>query len=186
MNGRVARNGKYENRYYSCTGYIQFRDCDCLTVRQDLAEEVVVTHLLGLLDEDELSRRITERAGARVVLLKQEAAAQESRLAEIDHQLTRIRQDYRQGRIDADTFAELRAEIMAEKGTLLSTLLANRASVSAAESDALPGGDPRPAVSLLRAWHDLSYHQRKQVIHLLTERIEWDCHTRRITVRTVV
>lgn len=34
MNGRVCRNGKYENRYYACTGYIQFRDCDGLTVRR--------------------------------------------------------------------------------------------------------------------------------------------------------
>jgi hypothetical protein len=43
MNGRVCRNGKHENRYYACTGYIQFQDCDCPSVRQETLEHAVVT-----------------------------------------------------------------------------------------------------------------------------------------------
>lgn len=162
---------RYENRYYACTGYIQFRDCDCPSVRQDVVEQVVVTHLLPLLDEAELNRRITVRLGARVTLLKQEGAAIESRLAEVDPQLTRVRHDYRQAKIDADTFTELRTEIEAEKGTLVQTLTEKRAALATAESG---------------AWQNLTFPQKKQVIHRLTARVEWDFRTRRITVRTAI
>lgn len=186
MNGRVCRNGKYENRYYVCTGYIQFKDCTCLTVRQDQLEEAVVAHLLPLLDEEELNRRITERVGARVELLKQQVSSLESRLEDVEQQLGRVRQDYRKAKIDADTFNDLRSEIEAEKAALSSTLSEARVALAADEYDAQAGNQVRQAVSLFRVWKSLSYPQKKQVIHLLTERIEWDYHLRRVTVRTAV
>lgn len=186
MNGRVCRNGKYENRYYVCTGYIQFHDCTCLMVRQDQLEEAVVSHLLPLLDENELNRRITERMGARVELLKQQVAALEACLEDSEQQLGRVRQDYRKAKIDADTFNELRSEIEAEKATLANTLSEAEVALAAAEYDAQGSIEVRQAVGLFRVWENLRLPQKKQVIHLLTERIEWDYHQRRLTVRTAV
>jgi site-specific DNA recombinase len=186
MNGRVCRNGKYENRYYACTGYIQFRDCDCLTVRQDKLEEAVVANLLPLLDEAELNRRIRERAGTRLDGLRDEVATLETHLRELDQQLSRVRQDYRQAKIDADTFNELRGEIEADKATVVMSLNDNKSELIRVEAASRVGEDVRQAVNLLRAWKGLSYTQRRQVIHLLTERIVWDYDSQQVTVRTVV
>ena len=186
MNGRVSRNGKYENRYYACTGYIQFRDCDCLTVRQDQLEKAVVNHLLPLLDEGELSRRIAERSGATIDLLRQEVTGLEARQHELTQELSRVRQDYRRGKIDADTFNELRSEIDSDKAAVENSLTIKKSDLVLAQEDSRVGQQVQQAVNLLRAWEGLSYAQRRQVIHLLTERILWDYHTKQLTVQTAV
>ncbi|HYF90950.1 MAG TPA: recombinase family protein [Symbiobacteriaceae bacterium] len=186
MNGRVARSGKHENRYYACTGYIQFRDCDCLTVRQDVLEELVVSHLLPLLNETELHSRVTKRIGATIDLLKQEMASLEDRLGGIEQELARIRQDYRKARIDAETFNDLRTDIGAEKSMLSETFARREAELARADFDARTTDHVRRAVELFQVWQDLSYAQRKQVVHLLTERIEWNHQCKQVTVKTMV
>jgi site-specific DNA recombinase len=186
MNGRVARNGKYENRYYACTGSIQFRDCDCLSVRQDKLEEAVVRNLIPLLDEDELARRIADRTGVALELLRQEVAGLESRKHDLEQQLTHVRQDYRQQKIDADTFNDLRSEIEADKATVESSLASKTTNLLVAQTDAKVEEEVRQAVNLLRSWEGLSYSQRKQVIHLLTEQIVWDYESQQLTVQTAV
>jgi len=186
MNGRVSRNGKYENRYYACTGSIQFRDCRCLTVRQEQLEGAMVAHLLPLLDENELNLRITEQMGAALDLLKVEVSGLESRLTEIGQELARVRQDYRKNKIDADTFNGLRVEIEAEQKSLSNTLADKKMNLAKAESDAQVCGDLRKAVELIRVWQDLTLVQKKQVVHLLTERIEWDYRSQQLTMRTTV
>lgn len=186
MNGRVCRNGKYENRYYACTGYIQFRDCDCLTIRQEALESAVVAHLLPLLNEDELSRRIHERAGMTLDLLRQEVEALELRLRNLDQELFRVRQDYRHGKIEADTFNELRTEIEADKKTAAGRLSGRRSELIRAEDASKAGGCILEAANLLGSWDGLSHTQRRQIVHLLTERILWDCHSRQLIVHTAV
>jgi site-specific DNA recombinase len=186
MNGRVCRNGKYENRYYACTGYIQFRECDCLTVRQELLEEAVIAHLLPLLDENELSRRMTAHEGTIIEQFTQEVAFLELRLHEIDQQLARVRQDYRQGLIDAHTFNQLRIEIEADRATLSSSLSAKRSELTSAQGFSRLGEGVRQVVSLLQAWAGINLAQRKQVIHLLTNRIVWDFHNQTLTIETGV
>lgn len=186
MNGRVCRNGKYENRYYACTGYIQYRDCECLTVRQEQIEQAVVAHLMPLLDENELTCRLNARVGTTIATLNQEVAVLESRLHEIEQELARVRQDYRRARIDADTFNEIRAEIDGERAALTSTLGSKQSALISAEADSRITEEVRQAVNLLRAWDGITVAQRKQAIHLLTEAIEWDYVDKTVTVRTAV
>ncbi len=177
MNGRVCRNGTYEHRYYACTGYIRFRDCPCPTVRQEQLEGAVLAHLLPLLDNDEVKRRISDGRAAKARLLQEEIKALEARLAELDRELVRVRQDYRQARIDADTFSHLRTEIDADKAALADTLARKRASQSQR---------PLVEIDVALVWQELSFVQRKQVIHLLTERIEWDYMTGQIAIRSTL
>lgn len=184
MNGRVCRNGKYENRYYACTGYIQFRDCDCRTVRQESLEEAVVAHLLPLLDEAELQSRMRERQGQTLALARQEIASLEGRLRELDQQVARVRHDYRQAKIAAETLNNLQAEIEREKAAVLDSLGTKKTALIRAEAAAQAGQAVRQGVSLRRAWDDLSFARRRQVILLLTERITWDDHLQRVTVAT--
>ena len=186
MNGRVCRNGKYENRYYACTGYIQFRDCDCLTVRQDELEKQVVASLLPLLDEDELNRRISQRAGTTLGMLRQDVQTLEGRLAELEKQMERVRHDYRQGNIDAGTFNGFRADIDRDKQSVVDGLSVKKSELIGAEDASRVGEGVRQAVSLLRAWDGLSFTQRRQVIHLLTPSILWDYHAKRLTVQTSI
>jgi len=186
MNGRVCRRGKYENRYYTCTGYLQHRDCDCLSVRQTLMEDAVVAHLLSLLDEDELNRRIAKQSGLTIDLLRQEAASIKLRLGEIEQELGRVRQDYRRAKIDAATFNDLHADIEAEKTSLARNLTAKKAELTEVTNGIRGGEDVRDAVTLLESWNGLSYAQRKQVVHLLTARVQWDYHSHRVTVETTV
>jgi site-specific DNA recombinase len=186
MNGRLCRNGTYENRYYACTGYLQFRDCDCLTVRQEKIEEAVLAELVPLLDENELNRRLTARVGTTIDQLNQEVSGLESRLREIDQQFARVRQDYRQALIDAQTFNELRAEIEADRASLSSTLSAKKSELISAETSSRLGEEARQAVNLLRAWAGITLAQRKQVIHLLTESVEFDYQTDTVKVSTAV
>ncbi|MDB4896522.1 MAG: recombinase family protein [Firmicutes bacterium] len=186
MNGRVSRNGKAANRYYACAGYSQFRDCDCLTVRQDKLEDAVVRSLLPLLDEAELGRRIAARTGVALALLGQEVTGMEARKRELAQELTRVRQDYRRAKIDADTFNALRTAIEADQGTVERSLAGKKTNLLVAQTDAKVGDEVRQAVNLLRAWEGLSYAQRKQVIHLLTERIVWDYHAQQLTVQSAV
>lgn len=186
MNGRVSRNGRYENRYYVCTGKIQFRDCDCLSVRQDLLEETVVESLLPLLDQEEVGRRMQARLGTAVLDLREEADSLGARLRELDLELGRIRQDYRRGKLAVEAFNELHSEIDQERVAITSTLARTNAKLAAAESDLKLDLDVQRAVNLLGAWNGLSLTQRKQVIHLLTEGIEWDYHTQTLTVQTVI
>lgn len=186
MNGRVSRNGKYENRYYVCTGYIQFRDCDCLSVRQDLLEDAVIRHLLPLLDEDEVSRRMQAKLGSTVHQLRQEVDCLESRLRDLETELVRIRLDYRRARLDVETFNQLRMDIEQERNAASSALAGTRSRVAVAEFDFKFNLDLRRAVTLLGAWEGLSLAQRKQVVHLLTDAIEWDYHNQTLTVRTVI
>jgi site-specific DNA recombinase len=186
MNGRVCRNGKYENRYYVCTGYIQFRDCDCLSVRQEVLEEAVMKSLLPLLDEAEVSRRITARLGTTVDQLRHEVAGLESRLRELDLELGRIRQDYRRAKLDVDAFNELRTDIDLERQALTASLMRTRSKLDAAELDFKLDIDVQRAVSLLGTWEALSFAQKKQVVNLLTEMIEWNYHTKTLMVHTVV
>ncbi|MFZ5823902.1 MAG: recombinase family protein [Bacillota bacterium] len=183
MNGRICRSGTYAYRYYACTGSIQFRDCTCPMIRQDYLEEAVVTQLLPLLDQEELAHRMAGRAEHEVNLLRQEVSALESHLQEIDQELTRVRQDYRKARIDADTFNGLRTEIEAERARLSATFAEKRAELVNVTGTAQP---LRREVSLRSAWQALSYAQQKQVIHLLTDRIEWDDHARQAVVQTRV
>lgn len=186
MNGRVTRNGKFENRYYVCTGYIQFRDCNCLSVRQDSLEEAVIKNLLPLLDEEEVNRRMQARHGATVYQLRQEVKSLESRLKDLEIELRRIRQDYRRAKLDVETFNGLRTEIDQEREVFTSSLRRTQSQLTAAEFEANLDLHIQRAVSLLGAWEGLSLAHRKLAIHLLTEGIEWDYHTQTVLVRTVI
>lgn len=186
MNGRVCRNGKYENRYYMCTGYVQFRDCDCLSVRQDRLENAIIETLLPLLDEEEVSRRIQARLGTTVNQLRQEVSTLEARLRDLESELIRVRQDYRKSKLDVDTFNQLRTEIEQDRGAIADSLVQTKSKLTVAELDFKLDLDVQRAVGLLSAWEGLSLAQRKQVIHLLTERIDWDYHNDTLTVQTVI
>lgn len=186
MNGRVCRNGRYENRYYMCSGYLQFRDCDCLSVRQDKLEEAVVQNLLPLLDETEVNRRLQERLGTSVHQLQHEVDGLGARLKELEAELARIRQDYRKGKLDVDTFNGLRSDIDQERLALTSTLEHTKLKLAAAELNFKLDLDVQRAVNLLRVWGGLSLVQRKQVIYHLTESIEWEYHSQTLIVRTVI
>jgi hypothetical protein len=180
MNGRVCRNGGCENRYYVCTGSIQFGDCDCRMVRQQLLEESVVRHLLPLLDEAELHYRIQAQIGAAAHRLQQEVNVLESSLAKLALELGRIRQDYRRAKLDADLFNGLQADIAEEQAMLTRTLAAKRSELAEA------GAGSEQTLDLSGVWDRLSYAQRRQVIHLLTRRIDWDCRSRQVTVSTAM
>lgn len=186
MNGRVCRNGRWVNRYYMCTGYVQFRDCDCLSVRQELLEASVIQRLLPLLDEGEVNRRIQSRLGSTVEQFRQQVSQLESRLMDLDLELGRVRQDYRRAKLDVDTFNELRREIDQEREVIISTLSSTKSRLCIAESEATLDQEVFRAVNLLSTWEGLGSTRRKQVVHLLTERIEWDYHTQTLTVGTVI
>lgn len=186
MNGRVSRNGNYENRYYVCTGNIQFRDCKCLSVRQSILEEAVINNLLPLLDEEEITRRMQARLGVTVRELQQNVDCLESRLKELEMELGRVRQDYRRAKLDVETFNELRDEIEQERKALTSSLEGSKSRLVVAENHLKVDLDVQRAVNLLGAWESLSLAQRKQVIHILTERIEWDFHSKTLMVKTVI
>jgi hypothetical protein len=89
----------------------------------------------------------------------------------------------KRGKIDVDTFNDLRTEIEADKGTVERNLTGKSANLLVAQAGAKVGEALGEAVTLLRPWEGLAYAQRKWIIHLLTEQIVWDCHCQRLTVR---
>lgn len=186
MNGRVARHGRWENRYYACVGSIQRRECDCRAVRQERIEQAVISSLMPLLDPNELNRRIAAREGTMLRQLRQEIAGIEARLRQLQHELSRIRRDYRRGRIDADAFNGLSADIEVDRAGLSAALAQKKSELMAAEDESKHKHDLRQAVGLLQAWEGISLAQRKQVVQLLTQRIEWDDESNSVTVRTVI
>jgi hypothetical protein len=63
---------------------------------------------------------------------------------------------------------------------LTRTLAAKRSELAEA------GAGSEQTLDLSGVWDRLSYAQRRQVIHLLTRRIDWDCRSRQVTVSTAM
>ena len=110
-----ARPGEY----YYCATRMNYgvEMCDQSALPREAVDSALMTYLTKrLLDVEETRRQMAEREGMAVVNARQHQLDTQAQLARAEEQLGRIRRDYRAGKLDAEDYAEFKADLTAEIG----------------------------------------------------------------------
>jgi site-specific DNA recombinase len=100
------------SEYYACSRKHTYGDCDAPDANRRRVDETLLHHfLIRHFDEDEMRKRLTAAAGEKIAEAQALAQAADRQEQEAAAALARIKRDYVGGKINADDWNELRAEL---------------------------------------------------------------------------
>jgi hypothetical protein len=101
-----------DNDFYVCSRRHTYHDCDTAAVERRRVDETLLHHfLIRHFDEDEMRERLRTAADEKIAEARALAGQADREEQEAVAALRRIRRDYVAGKIDADDWNELRAEL---------------------------------------------------------------------------
>jgi DNA invertase Pin-like site-specific DNA recombinase len=100
------------SEYYACSRKHTYGDCDCEDANRRRVDETLYHHfLIRHFDEDEMREKLASAAGEKIGEAQALAGQADREEQEAEAALARIRRDYVAGKIGADDWNELRAEL---------------------------------------------------------------------------
>jgi site-specific DNA recombinase len=100
------------SEYYACSRKHTYGDCDCADANRRRVDETLLHHfLIRHFDEDEMREKLRAAADDKIAEARALAGGADREEQEAVAALARIRRDYVAGKINADDWKELRAEL---------------------------------------------------------------------------
>lgn len=164
-----------QRRAFRCVGQLQKGlSCDCGLISEKVLNQIVEDFILKL-QHPHIANKVREAAESEmnrtIASIRALIASTEKRLAALDNELQRVRRDYRSGKLDVDTFNELRKDIEKEQQEQKNLINRYQAELENIEKSLSSSQQVIQAVKAATQWSSYTLAEKKLLLRQLIDHI---------------